>query len=275
MSFMQLNQAWELACRDYAASELAGPKGPWRPIGSRSRKLLSALWSARAQDLPDLGALIQGGGRVLFFGDPHFGHANIIRFCDRPFEGVEAMDQALWESIERAAQGADACVCLGDWALCDALAWHEKAATSWPGKMFTVVGNHDAKAAKPAQWAQAGALASLAFEVPSSLCVAWAKANPGREPEPAWDKLPETIRVGLSHWPLPPRFFPGPQWVNLHGHTHGAASKPLRMNASMEAIDFEPAPLAHLLGWRILGELSRRQGGELFDEGVEPDLEGL
>ncbi len=30
-----------------------------------------------------------------FTADEHYGHANIIEHCDRPFDSVEAMDEAL------------------------------------------------------------------------------------------------------------------------------------------------------------------------------------
>jgi calcineurin-like phosphoesterase family protein len=275
MTFQELNQAWEASCRAYLQTEIAGENGAYRPVGSRSRKLLSALWRARKIDgrVPDVGELLRQGKEVRVFGDPHFGHANIINFCERPFEDADAMDRALWSSIAAGAERSDLCLCLGDWALAAPLDWHLKARNHFPEKCFTVVGNHDAKDGKPAEWAAAGALPALAFELPMELCVAWARERPGPQPEPDWGKLPATLRVGVSHWPIPPRLFPGAQWINLHGHTHAAPSRPLRVNASMEAIGYEPARIDQLIGWRELGELAIRQDGlgALSDDDAQPE----
>ena len=38
---------------------------------------------------------------VYFTGDNHFGHENVIRFCDRPFSSVEEMDEATRRAFEQ------------------------------------------------------------------------------------------------------------------------------------------------------------------------------
>ena len=35
------------------------------------------------------------GSRVFFTSDTHFNHANIIRFCNRPFKDVSHMNEAI------------------------------------------------------------------------------------------------------------------------------------------------------------------------------------
>lgn len=32
---------------------------------------------------------------IYFTADTHFGHYNVIRFCDRPFASAEEMDEAM------------------------------------------------------------------------------------------------------------------------------------------------------------------------------------
>lgn len=53
---------------------------------------------------------------VWFTADTHFGHANIIRHCNRPFGSVQEMDDALIASINAHVAPADTLYHLGDFA---------------------------------------------------------------------------------------------------------------------------------------------------------------
>lgn len=44
---------------------------------------------------------------ILFTADTHFGHANIIRFCDRPFTDIEAMNESLIANWNRKVTNSD------------------------------------------------------------------------------------------------------------------------------------------------------------------------
>ena len=41
------------------------------------------------------------GSRVFFTSDTHFNHANIIRFCNRPFKDVSHMNEAIISNWNR------------------------------------------------------------------------------------------------------------------------------------------------------------------------------
>ena len=61
------------------------------------------------------GSLLQRKNPVIFFtADHHFGHANIIRHCSRPFHSVEEMDGALLERWNAAVGQQDTVYILGD-----------------------------------------------------------------------------------------------------------------------------------------------------------------
>ena len=44
---------------------------------------------------------------IFYTADTHFGHANIIRFCDRPFSSVEEMDRIMIENWNKRVQHED------------------------------------------------------------------------------------------------------------------------------------------------------------------------
>jgi calcineurin-like phosphoesterase family protein len=273
LSHQELDRTWQAALRAHAKTPLQGEKGPYMPIGAKSMALLDPLWKGRVGQELDLGAMLAKGQDVRAFGDPHFEHANIIHMCERPFENIEAMDQAMWESLERAHSQADFVLCVGDFAMKNPIAWQRKISTAFSGKHATTVGNHDAKGAKPDQWLAAGAWASLAFSVSKELVASWVARH---EPEVVdaldWDALPRFISVGVSHWPVPPERLPGPGWINLHGHIHNRPNRPLRVNCSMEAIGFEPRPIERLIDARVVDDLIRRQKGlGAFDESATRD----
>jgi calcineurin-like phosphoesterase family protein len=77
-----------------------------------------------------------------FTSDQHFGHLNIIRFCDRPFPGVGAMNSRLVQLWNETVTDDDTVWVLGDvalGALDESLAHIGRLA----GRKLLVPGNHD------------------------------------------------------------------------------------------------------------------------------------
>ncbi|MGD2156816.1 MAG: hypothetical protein PVG14_00145 [Anaerolineales bacterium] len=54
---------------------------------------------------------------IWFTADTHFGHANIIRYCERPFASVQEMDEALIENWNDVIKPKDTIYHLGDFTL--------------------------------------------------------------------------------------------------------------------------------------------------------------
>ena len=84
--------------------------------------------------------------RIFFYADPHFGHANIIRYCKRPFANVKEMNGKLIKNYNHLIMDSDIVYFLGDVGL-------GKSEELMPifkklkGKKILIKGNHD-KASK-------------------------------------------------------------------------------------------------------------------------------
>lgn len=77
-----------------------------------------------------------------FTADPHFGHKNIIRFCNRPFADVEEMDEALIANWNAKVKAKDQIYILGD--LTFGRGRHANEILSrLNGTKFFIRGNHD------------------------------------------------------------------------------------------------------------------------------------
>lgn len=77
-----------------------------------------------------------------FTADHHFGHANIIRYCQRPFADVEAMNETLIAHWNRVVQPGDTVYHLGDLFLApppEATKLRERL----NGSICLIRGNHD------------------------------------------------------------------------------------------------------------------------------------
>jgi len=55
--------------------------------------------------------------KVWFTSDPHFNHANIIKYCKRPFDNVEVMNEVLIDNWNMVVGEDDLIICCGDFSL--------------------------------------------------------------------------------------------------------------------------------------------------------------
>lgn len=78
-------------------------------------------------------------GRIFITSDFHFGHANIIRYCRRPFASVEEMDRELVERYNSLVTDLDTVYVLGDVTMGRDLG----LAGTLRGRKKLLMGNHD------------------------------------------------------------------------------------------------------------------------------------
>ena len=79
---------------------------------------------------------------IFFTSDPHYGHANVIKYCNRPFKSAQEMDEEMIARHNSKVQPTDTVYFIGD------IAFHQPDKTlailnRLNGKKFLVYGNHD------------------------------------------------------------------------------------------------------------------------------------
>ena len=84
------------------------------------------------------------GAKVFFTSDTHFTHANIIRFCSRPFKNVEEMDETMIANWNRVVGENDIVFHLGDFCMGGSTKW-TNVLNRLNGKIYLIIGNHDMK----------------------------------------------------------------------------------------------------------------------------------
>lgn len=130
-----------------------------------------------------------------YIADTHFGHANIIRYDNRPFKSMEEMDAAMILNWNKVVSSDDTVYILGDFS------WHKENETleilkRLDGRKVLIKGNHDR--------------ISPAISKMFSLIVDYLEINDHGE------------RVIMSHYPMP--FWNGQfrDSIHLYGHIHNS-----------------------------------------------------
>lgn len=148
---------------------------------------------------------LEPGQQVFFTSDTHFGHKNVIKFCNRPFETVKEMEQGLIVNWNRVVSDQDIVFHLGDFCWWDSNKEIKKICSKLNGKqIYLVPGNHDLEKG----WR----------EVPDRVTILSAVTQ-------LWIRDSQTneliFKAVLSHYPLMTWNKREEGVPNLHGHLHG------------------------------------------------------
>lgn len=160
---------------------------------------------------------------IYFISDTHFSHSNIIKYCNRPFNNLDIMNETLIKNWNNIVNKNDIVYHLGDFTIdYDNL---EELVKKLNGKIYLIRGNHEGKSIK------------FYNEI-------------GLEVLPSKTKLDE-YKFILSHKPLDNNLIPD-DYINIHGHIHNNTldSKFNSDNhycVSIEKINYEPISLDTLL----------------------------
>jgi calcineurin-like phosphoesterase family protein len=156
---------------------------------------------------------IQGGNLDFYIADTHFGHANIVTYCGRPFKDVLEMDEYIIERWNKTISFTDNVFHLGDLCLHYAPIEKELLWKKLNGNKVLILGNHDID--RVGHWAKLGINAIKRTLLHKGMI--------------------------LSHRP---EMFP--ELPNIHGHTHGnmhrgeVSEHGIHVCVSVEAINYTP-----------------------------------
>jgi calcineurin-like phosphoesterase family protein len=80
--------------------------------------------------------------KVWFTSDPHFGHKNVIKYCERPFDSIEEMDEILIDRWNMVIDHDDLIICCGDFSLTNPKSTNE-ILNKLNGNKVLIKGNHE------------------------------------------------------------------------------------------------------------------------------------
>ena len=86
----------------------------------------------------------KSSGQIWFSSDYHFDHVNILKYCDRPFDNVKAMNEEIIRRHNEVVDKTDLVFCLGDISFNHSLSHLHRM----NGTFILVKGNHDDKHVK-------------------------------------------------------------------------------------------------------------------------------
>jgi calcineurin-like phosphoesterase family protein len=187
-----------------------------------------------------------------FGSDFHFGHKNVINFCNRPFEDMAEQDSSLVETWNKYVGPQDNAFILGDFSFYRAVET-TKLLQSMNGHKLLVKGNHDHSR-------ELGRVSG------------WLRWVHYHEMDLAED------RVTMSHFPMLSWHRMHRGAYHLHGHCHGTLSYPEGL-LDARILDVGIDHIARLTGeyrpmeWSEIKEvLKGRRGGTSVDHHAVRDV---
>lgn len=169
---------------------------------------------------------------IFYTADLHIGHANIIKHCQRPFESVEEMNQALLHNWNKAIHRDDTVYILGDLFFRNSVP-AEEYLQQMKGKKHLIVGNHDSS------WMKKVDLAKYFDEVSHMAEI-----------------IDGSQRLTLCHYPMMSWNGCNRDAYQIYGHIHNnrndtywplLSESTLSLNAGVDINGFRPVALQELI----------------------------
>lgn len=158
---------------------------------------------------------------IFFTSDTHFYHYNSIKHNNRPYSGVEEMNQALIDNWNNKVKPEDIVYHLGDFCW-KGLSHAKEILSQLKGKVTLITGNHDKES-----------IGGAGFH----------------EVTPYKVIKPGNTYLVLFHFPI--QYWDRRHYgsIHLHGHSHGTAdnSNMLRMDVGVDCNNYSPVSLEEVM----------------------------
>lgn len=152
--------------------------------------------------------------KIFFSSDQHYGHRNVVKFCNRPYADEKEMGKALTDNWNSVVSNDDIVVTMGD------LFWFQdshaikKCIEKLNGKdIYIVLGNHDKREAFRR-------ITDERFHILDGISHIYLRC----EDENRWYQ--KTFEIVCSHYPLMTWAHRERGSINLFGHIHSGPRRP-------------------------------------------------
>lgn len=194
---------------------------------------------------------------IWFTSDTHFGHENVLNFCDRPWQSIDAMNKALVDSINARVMPNDTLYHLGDFSykipVEEACELRRKIRCK---NIHWVPGNHDKDWTRP----------DVAGVFQPEPLITTIKTDNGQ-------------KIVMCHYPIMDWPSLGHGSIHLHGHIHSTPNynelnremRLLRYDVGVDANNYAPVSLDEILAFFDGVEHRHRVTREQWTAMVPPD----
>jgi len=176
--------------------------------------------------------------------DTHFFHKNILKYCNRPFDSVEEMNQQLIAGWNSVVSSSDSIWHLGDFAFCNANKIVELL-EQLNGTIHLIRGNHDRHHDENSEIMKA-----------QKLCAGKTKNRDGAVVgQLGFASISDYREITVDGQMFVLSHYPFRQWnkshrgsINLHGHCHGnMPGNSQQTDVGVDCWDYRPVSIPEIL----------------------------
>lgn len=214
---------------------LSTPRADWDDVKRLPTKTITRLsFNNNHQPYDDyLQKAWDNNENILFWSDQHFGHKNIIKYANRPFNNVEEMDEALINSYLRDVKAGDIVIWGGDVAF----KHNHDTFKHCIGNNILILGNHDFHHNK---------LNNYNIFNKIHMCMHITHLV---------NDIP--FNIIFTHYPIPKELL-NEHSINVHGHIHEKTTHEQAINISVEHTQYKPICIRDIIQEKCLSILNHK-----------------